>query len=57
MMLELRYRHETAGSPMVVSGGIGPRGDGYDPGELMRPTRRATTTGRRSAPSATPAPT
>jgi S-methylmethionine-dependent homocysteine/selenocysteine methylase len=37
LMHELRTRHETAASPMVVSGCIGPRGDGYDPGQAMTP--------------------
>jgi homocysteine S-methyltransferase len=31
----LRNRFETASSPMVISACIGPRGDGYDPGQLM----------------------
>jgi S-methylmethionine-dependent homocysteine/selenocysteine methylase len=35
LLLELRDRYETAASPMVVSGALGPRGDGYDPGALM----------------------
>ena len=35
LMGELRDAYETAGMPMVVSGAIGPRGDGYVPGELM----------------------
>ena len=35
MMLELRDEYETAAIPMVVSGTLGPRGDGYVPGELM----------------------
>jgi S-methylmethionine-dependent homocysteine/selenocysteine methylase len=35
LMLELRDEYETAGMPMVVSGTLGPRGDGYVPGELM----------------------
>lgn len=35
MLLEIRDRYETAASPIVVSGNIGPRGDGYDPGTLM----------------------
>jgi S-methylmethionine-dependent homocysteine/selenocysteine methylase len=35
LMLELRDRHETAATPMVVSGCVGPRGDGYDPGQVM----------------------
>ncbi len=33
----VRGAHETARSPMVISGCVGPRGDGYDPGALMRP--------------------
>jgi homocysteine S-methyltransferase len=37
LMHDLRARHETATSPMVVSGCIGPRGDGYDPGQAMTP--------------------
>jgi S-methylmethionine-dependent homocysteine/selenocysteine methylase len=37
MMMALRDRYETAASPVVVSGVIGPRGDGYDPGAAMRP--------------------
>lgn len=32
---ELRAEYETGGFPMVVNGAIGPRGDGYVPGELM----------------------
>jgi S-methylmethionine-dependent homocysteine/selenocysteine methylase len=35
LMHDLRTRDETAASPMVVSGCIGPRGDGYDPGQVM----------------------
>ena len=35
LMLDLRDRHETASTPMVVSGCVGPRGDGYDPGQVM----------------------
>jgi len=37
LMAEIRERYETATSPMVVSGCIGPRGDGYDPGTVMCP--------------------
>ena len=37
LMHEIRESYETAASPMVVSGAIGPRGDGYDPGALMSP--------------------
>ena len=34
-LLSLRDRHETQDSPMVVSGAIGPRGDGYVASEMM----------------------
>jgi homocysteine S-methyltransferase len=34
-MLDVRNAFETAASPMPISGNIGPRGDGYDPGKLM----------------------
>jgi S-methylmethionine-dependent homocysteine/selenocysteine methylase len=37
MMLDLRARHESQSQPMVVSGCVGPRGDGYDPGAVMSP--------------------
>jgi S-methylmethionine-dependent homocysteine/selenocysteine methylase len=35
MMEELRRTYETPRSPMVISGCIGPRGDGYVPGNTM----------------------
>lgn len=35
LMHELREAYETPASPMVVSGCVGPRGDGYVPGEAM----------------------
>ena len=35
LMAELRAEFETALSPMVISGAIGPRGDGYNPDRLM----------------------
>lgn len=35
LMHDLRQGHEAPASPMVVSGCIGPRGDGYVPGEVM----------------------
>ena len=37
MLQELNAHHQTASSPMLVSGCIGPRGDGYDAGKLMTP--------------------
>jgi homocysteine S-methyltransferase len=35
LMVELRTEFETPRSPMPISGNIGPRGDGYQPGKLM----------------------
>jgi S-methylmethionine-dependent homocysteine/selenocysteine methylase len=35
LMADLRAAHATADTPMVISGCIGPRGDGYDPGTVM----------------------
>jgi homocysteine S-methyltransferase len=35
LLAELRQHFETPPSPMVISGNIGPRGDGYDPGCKM----------------------
>jgi S-methylmethionine-dependent homocysteine/selenocysteine methylase len=35
LLHELRAELETARSPMPISGCVGPRGDGYDPGRLM----------------------
>jgi S-methylmethionine-dependent homocysteine/selenocysteine methylase len=35
LMLDVRRAFETAQSPMPISGNVGPRGDGYDPGKLM----------------------
>jgi S-methylmethionine-dependent homocysteine/selenocysteine methylase len=32
---EIRAAGEDASTPIVVNGVVGPRGDGYDPGELM----------------------
>ena len=37
MLAELREVFESEASPMVVSGCVGPRGDGYDPGQVMTP--------------------
>ena len=37
MMHDIRGARETARTPLVISGNIGPRGDGYDPGALMSP--------------------
>lgn len=35
MLHALRREHESPGLPIIVSGCIGPRGDGYDPGQIM----------------------
>ena len=35
LMIDIRNEFETAASPMVISGCLGPRGDGYDPGKKM----------------------
>ena len=35
LMHELREEHRLPGFTMVVSGAVGPRGDGYDPGQIM----------------------
>jgi len=35
MMEDMRAEYETPAFPMVVSGAIGPRGDGYDAGRVM----------------------
>lgn len=36
-MCEIRDEYESEMSPMVISGCMGPRGDGYEPGDLMTP--------------------
>ncbi len=41
MMQEIRAEYKTSRSPMVVSGAIGPRGDGYKVGATMSPERAA----------------
>jgi S-methylmethionine-dependent homocysteine/selenocysteine methylase len=37
LLQEIREEYENSGTPMVISGCIGPRGDGYVPGEVMSP--------------------
>lgn len=41
LLVELRDTYETPASPMVVSGVVGPRGDGYQPGATMNPEEAA----------------
>ena len=38
LLHEIREQHESAATPMVVSGCIGPRGDGYNPESFMDAT-------------------
>lgn len=35
LLEDVRSLHETDETPMIISGCVGPRGDGYDPGALM----------------------
>ena len=35
LMAQMRAEFETPRSPMVISGNIGPQGDGYRPGAMM----------------------
>lgn len=35
LLTELRADNETDSTPIVISGCVGPRGDGYDPGDVM----------------------
>jgi S-methylmethionine-dependent homocysteine/selenocysteine methylase len=38
LMAALQAQHETKEMPIVISGCVGPRGDGYDPGQTMSAT-------------------
>ena len=42
MMSEWRDRHDEPRTPYVISGNVGPRGDGYDPDSLMMPAEAET---------------
>jgi S-methylmethionine-dependent homocysteine/selenocysteine methylase len=35
LLVDLRHEYETPNAPIVISGCVGPRGDGYDPGRMM----------------------
>ena len=37
MLFEVRETHERDDAPLVISGNIGPRGDGYNPDRLLQP--------------------
>ncbi|MGE0698487.1 MAG: homocysteine S-methyltransferase family protein [Hyphomicrobiaceae bacterium] len=39
LMRDLAARHSRDVHPIVVSGCVGPRGDGYDPGQIMTPEK------------------
>jgi S-methylmethionine-dependent homocysteine/selenocysteine methylase len=41
-MREVRTKYETPRTPIIISGNIGPRGDGYDPGALMSVSEATT---------------
>src|SRR5262249_10354543 len=41
LMVEIRRAFETGASPMPISGCIGPRGHGYNPGQIMTTTEAA----------------
>ena len=41
LMHELKAGHAGRTTPIVVSGCVGPRGDGYDPGQVMSPAEAA----------------
>jgi S-methylmethionine-dependent homocysteine/selenocysteine methylase len=41
LMREVRAKYESPRTPILISGNIGPRGDGYDPGTLMSPREAA----------------
>jgi S-methylmethionine-dependent homocysteine/selenocysteine methylase len=41
LLREVRAKYESAHTPILISGAIGPRGDGYNPGSLMTPKEAA----------------
>jgi S-methylmethionine-dependent homocysteine/selenocysteine methylase len=41
LMREVRAKYEGPQTPILISGNVGPRGDGYDPGTLMSPQEAA----------------
>ncbi len=41
LLHELRERNQTSETPMVLSGNLGPRGDGYVPDQIMSPDQAA----------------
>jgi homocysteine S-methyltransferase len=57
MLAELRERYRGDLADVVISGMVGPRGDGYQPARNRDLTRRPATTRPRSRRSPRPAPT
>lgn len=55
LLRELRDDHEAPGSPMVIAGVIGPRGDGYKAGEMSADEAEAYHTAQVAAIAATDA--
>jgi homocysteine S-methyltransferase len=49
LLLDLRDEYESDSLPVVISGCIGPRGDGYDPGKIMSYAEAAEYHGRQAA--------
>ncbi len=49
LLHDLRRTYETAATPMVVSGCVGPRGDGYDPRDKMTSVEAESYHGRQIA--------
>ena len=56
MLKALKDEYEAKGTPVVVSGCIGPRGDGYDPGAIMTVAEAETYHGRQARALASGAP-
>ncbi len=56
MLKALKDEYEAKGTPVVVSGCIGPRGDGYDPGAIMTVEEAETYHGRQARALASGAP-
>jgi S-methylmethionine-dependent homocysteine/selenocysteine methylase len=56
VLVELRDALETEGSPMVISGCVGPRGDGYNPDALVTADKAKPITPSRSGRSPKPRP-
>ena len=56
-LVEIRRRYETPAAPIVISGCIGPRGDGYQVGAAMSVDERGPTTVCKRVRSPPPKPT